>query len=265
MFVIGNLVQPETLVEAYNTLVMRKSNTLLGGCAFLKMGSKVIGTGIDLTKLNLNYIKEDEEYIEVGATTTFREIETNSVINSYFGGVLGGSVKNIIGVQFRNSVTVGASVFSKYGFSDFITALLALDTEVELYNSGRMSLEEFLSRPYEKDILTKIFIKKDLRQAAYKYLRNSISDYSILNVTVSRLDNQWRIVVGARPMCAQVATKASKILNKECITEEDIEMASKMVSEELTFGSNMRASGEYRRAISKVLVKRAVMEVLQCK
>ncbi len=38
-----------------------------------------------------------------------------------------------------------------------------------------------------------------------------------------------------------------------------------MVTEELIFGSNMRGSAEYRQAICKVLVKRAIMEVAACK
>jgi 16S rRNA (guanine527-N7)-methyltransferase len=44
-------------------------------------------------------------------------------------------------------VKVGGSVYAKYGFSDLITALLALDNEVQLYKGGRMSFAEFLARP----------------------------------------------------------------------------------------------------------------------
>ena len=123
MFTIQRLVQPETIEEAYKILTEKKLNTVLGGTCFLRMGSKRIGTAIDLSKLNLDYIKEDEEYIEIGAMATFRDIETSSVLNENFNGVLPKSVESIIGVQFRNIVTVGASIFSKYGFSDLITRI----------------------------------------------------------------------------------------------------------------------------------------------
>ncbi|NMM63792.1 FAD-binding protein [Clostridium sp. P21] len=265
MFTILDLVQPETIDEAYRMLTDKKSNTILGGCAFLRMGAKRIGTAIDLSKLNLNYIKEDNEYIEVGAMTTFRDIETSPLFKEYFNGLLPKSVSNIIGVQFRNVVTVGATVYSKYGFSDLITALLSLDTEVELYKGKRMFLEEFLERPYEKDILTRIFIKKNNRKAVYENLRNAISDYPILNVAVSRLENQWNIVVGARPLNAKIAKAASKELSREDFSTQNIENIASMASEELCFGTNMRGSGEYRKSMCKVLIKRAIMEVLQCK
>lgn len=264
MFTLLEFFQPETLEDAYNKLVARKTNTILGGCAFLKMGSKRIGTGIDLSKLNLNYINETDNYIEIGASTTFRDIETNETLNSYFNGVLKEAVKDIIGVQFRNIVTVGASVYSKYGFSDFITALLALDTEVELYKGGRLSLQDFLIKPYEKDILTKIYIKKNERKASYKSLRNSKSDYPILNVTVSKLNDDFKIVVGARPATAKISIDASKFLSKEGFSEASLNKALDIMSSELIFGTNMRATYEYRQAISKVLVKRAIMEVIKC-
>ncbi|KAJ51901.1 CO/xanthine dehydrogenase FAD-binding subunit [Clostridium tetanomorphum] len=265
MFTITELVQPQTIEEAYSILISRRSNTVLGGCAFLKMGKKSIGTGIDLSKLNLNYIIDEKEYIKVGAGTTFRDLEVSSIINNNFNGALCDSVKNIIGVQFRNIVTVGGTVFSKYGFSDLITALLALDTEVELYKGGRMSLEDFLVRPYEKDILCNIYLKKNRRKAVYKSFRNSLSDYAILNVAVSELNNQWKVVVGAKPMVASIAKNASKLLSKEGINQAIIEKAAKVASQELSFGSNMRASSQYRKAICNTLIKRAIMEVIQCR
>lgn len=179
MFTLIELVQPETIDEAYEILMEKRNNTILGGCAFLRLGSSRIGAGIELSKLNLDYITEHDHEIEIGAMTTFRDLETSKLLQEYFNGVIPKAVSHIIGVQFRNVVTVGASVFSKYGFSDLLTALLALDTEVELYKGGRMSLLQFLEKPYEKDLLTKIWIKKNQGQAVYQNMRNSASDFPI--------------------------------------------------------------------------------------
>lgn len=265
MFTVLDIVQPQSIQEAYDMLMKRKSNTVIGGSTYLRMGCKKIGTAIELSKLNLNYIKEDEDYIEIGAMTTFRDIEISPILNRYFNGVLTKCVRDIIGVQFRNVVTVGASVFSKYGFSDLLTALLSLDTEVELYNNGRITLEEFLESHYEKDILTKIYIKKNSRKSVYTSMRNSASDYAIVNVAVSKNDNSWNIVVGARPRRASVAINASKYISSEELSDEIVEKTAKIACEELSFGSNMRASGNYRKIISKVLIKRAIEEVIKCK
>ncbi len=172
MFTVMDIVQPATVEEAYSILTKRKNNQVIGGSAWLRMGSKRIGTAVELSQLDLDYIKEEEEYIEIGAMTTFRSLETSEVIENNFGRIIKDSVKDIIGVQFRNVVTVGGTVYSKYGFSDLIVALLALDTEVELINSGRIKLYDFLNKEYEKDLLTKIYIKKNDVKATYKSLRN---------------------------------------------------------------------------------------------
>ncbi|OGO79408.1 MAG: FAD-binding protein [Clostridiales bacterium GWB2_37_7] len=264
MFTIKEFAQPKTIEEAYNTLVSKRNNAVIGGSAFLRMGSKKIATAVDLSKLGLNYIKDRAEHIEIGASTTFREIETSPLLINHFNGVVSNSVKHIIGIQFRNIVTIGASVFSKYGFSDLITALLALDAEVVLYQAGRMSLNDFLERPYGRDILISVLIKKNQRQASYQHLRNSISDYPIINVAVSRLDNQWNIAVGARPQKAAIAKKASEVLSNS-FSLEHLEHYADIAAEELTFGSNERGTAKYRQAMCKVLVKRAIMEVLLCK
>ena len=264
MFTLNELVQVESLQEAYETLTKRRNNVIIGGSAFLRMGNKRIGTGIDLSNLGLNYIKEDENYVEIGAMTTFRDLETSEIINKYFSGVLSNSVKDIIGVQFRNVVTVGGSVFSKYGFSDLIVALLSLETEVELFNAKRISLNEFLSNDYEKDLLVRLFIKKNNSRAIYNSMRNSRSDYAVLNVSVSINEKNFKICVGARPQRAVVARNASEFLSNNELNEVNIEKASLMASEELSFGSNIRGSKEYRKAICKSLVKKSLKEVSAC-
>ena len=57
---------------------------------------------------------------------------------------------------------------------------------------------------------------------------------------------------------------ASEFISNNILNEENILKASEIACEELVFGSNMRASKEYRKAICKSLVKNALMEVSLC-
>jgi len=265
MFTVGRLAQPDTIEEAYRILMEERDAAILGGCAFLRMGSRKIGTAIDLTHLDLKAVREHEDWMEIGAMTTLRMIETDPAINNRFDGLLAEAVKPVIGVQFRSIVTVGATVFSKYGFSDLIPALLALETEVELAHGGRMALETFLNRPFEKDILVRLWIRKDERRAACRSFRNSASDFPILTVAVSLLAGQGRIVIGARPSKAEIALKASRELSNLDANCPRIEEIASIAADEMSFGTNMRGSAEYRRELCKVLVKQAVAEVAACK
>jgi CO/xanthine dehydrogenase FAD-binding subunit len=77
-------------------------------------------------------------------------------------------------------------------------------------------------------------------------------------------DGQWCLAVGARPQRAIIAQEGSRYLSAQGSnpSQENIAEAAAMASRELIFGTNMRASGEYRREICSVLLQRAVQEVL---
>ncbi len=267
MFTLLTVAQPDTLEAAYKILKEKRSNAVLGGCSYLRLGSQNIHTGVDLSKLGLRYIKDQDSCIEIGAMTSFRDVETNRALNNYAAGLLPKAVASIIGVQFRNVVTVGASVYMRYGFSDFLTALLALDAEVELVQGGRMTLAAFLDTSRSKDILTKIIIRKTAGQAAYQALRNSAADYPLVTVAVSHLGGQWKIVVGARPTRAKLALKAAVLLREAdtAITAEVVTRAAQTAVNELPFGSNRRASAAYRQSVAQALIRRAITEVAACK
>ncbi len=263
MITIKEYVRPESIDDAYNYLVLKKKGVLIGGGAFIRMGRKNITTAIDLSKANLDTIKETEGDIEIGGMITFGDLEQSPILKSHFSNILALSVKDIVGVQLRNIVTVGGTVHSRYGFSDLITALLALDTKVKLYKQGIIPLEEFLAKgSAQLDILESIIIKKDSSKAVFKSMRNSKGDYAILNVAVSKLDGRFKISVGARPSRATLAYNTMDYLNKNGYSHGNILKASEMASNETTFGTNSRGGKEYRREICKVLIKRALLEVI---
>ncbi len=262
LITFGEYIKPKSIEEAYESFKLKKNATIIGGGCYIRLGNRRIGLAIDLCDAGLNYINETDDTIEIGAMTTFRELETNNLLASHFGTMISDSVKHIIGVQLRNIITIGATVFSKYGFSDPVTAFLALDAELVLYNGGEISLEEYLKEEdRRKDILEKIVLSKNIDKAVFQSMRNSQVDYAILNAAVSKKDNKIRIAVGARPRTATLAYEAMKYINSNEINEESAYRAGEIAAQELTFGSNTRGSAEYRKELCKVLVKRAIMEV----
>ncbi len=262
LITFGDYIKPKSIDEAFEVFKLKKNAAIIGGGCYLRMGNRRIGLAIDLCDAGLNFIDDNEDTIEIGAMTTLRELETSQILSDSFGTVVSDSVKHIIGVQLRNIATIGATVFSKYGFSDPITALLALDAELVLYNSGKIKLEEYLKEDSRRrDILEKIVLRKNIDGAAFQSMRNSQVDYAILNAAVSKKDGEYRIAVGARPRTGALAYKAMEYINSTEINEETAFKAGQIASQELVFGSNTRGSAEYRKELCKVMVKRAIMEV----
>ncbi len=264
---IKEYVRPKTLEEAYS-LLQKEGAEILGGTTYARLSSREIQLAIDLQDLGLDEIKEEENgWISIGSMARLSDLEFHPLLKDFAGGFLPYVLSRIWSLQLRGVATVGGTVVPRWGFSDFLTAVLALETEVEFYKSGRMKLEDFLEKGLkEKDIMTRLLIKKEERRAVFKYMRNSEYDFSIVNVAVSvKVEDgklyDCRIAVGARPGVAKLATKAMEIL-KESYDDEHVEMALHAVEDEINFGDDFRWSGEYRKSVALVLLKRALGEVI---
>lgn len=159
MRVIREYKKAESLEEAWQ-LNQKKSNRVLGGMVWLKMGKMPIGTAIDLSGLGLDTIEETEDEFRIGCMVTLRDLELDSGLNGYTDGAVRESVRHIVGVQFRNLATVGGSIYGRYGFSDVLTMFLAMDSYVELYKGGIIPLREYAKMPYDRDILVRLIVKK---------------------------------------------------------------------------------------------------------
>ena len=274
MFTAKDYAMPQSVEEAYEILTARKTNYIVAGCAWLRMGSRRINTAVDLTEVGLDFINDTGDAIEMGAMTSYRSVETSNLLQENFSGILSRAVAPIIGIQFRNVVTVGGSVYSRFGFSDFLTPLMVLDTSVHMYKDGVLPLEEFMKMPYTKDILVKVSVKKAPVIASYQMFRNAEADFPIVNLALSKTDGRFKVAVGARPGRAVLAPETAGYLTRALedfrnqkdskALDENAAQAGKILGDEVGFGSNMRAAAWYREKITKVLLKRAIREVEGC-
>jgi len=261
MLQIEQHLSPVSLKEAYETLMSVSGSLVLGGCGYIRLGDRTISTAIDLSNLGLDFVREKQSSVEIGAMTTLRTIETNSLCRSLWHGMLPKSVENIVGVQLRNCVTIGGTVAGRYPFSDPLAALLALDTRLQFHHHGEIALEDFLAGPAIKDILVSIVIAKNDQIGAFQSVRRTKTDYAVLNTAVAKTDDDYRIVVGARPGRAVLVPEASNHLLANGLNETTAREAGTIAAAHLQFGDNPRGSGEYRKAICPALVARALLEV----
>ncbi len=250
MLRIMNYACPDTIEEAYELLKKNKKNAIIGGMIWLKMEDIQIPTGIVLDKLGLNQIEEDENEFKIGAMVTLRQLETHSNFNEMTCHVFKDAVKDIVGVQMRNLATIGGSIYSRFGFSDVICALLCLECDVQTSAHGRISLEQFTQLGYEKDIVQYIYVKKRKYNSAFYCVRKSATDISTLNVSCTKHEDHYRFCIGARPAIAKVF---------EC-------PLNKKPNDVLVAG-NMRASKAYRQKLVDGLVTKCIrkVEAYDCK
>ena len=258
MITFSNYKQVCSLEEAW-TLNQKRSNLVLGGMAWIKMSRRRFGTAIDLSALGLDQITETDTAFEIGAMTSLRAMETHPGLHSYSDGAIRESLKHIVGVQFRNTATVGGSVFGRFGFSDVLTMLLAMDSAVELYKGGIVPMADFAAAKKDKDILVKVIVNKTPGHFAYRSVRNTRTDFPTLTCALAQMNGRMTAAVGARPQ------RAIKIEDPGYFDGGDFEKSAAAfaddVAQTIETGSNLRGSAAYRSHLASVLVKRCCMDI----
>lgn len=154
---------------------------------------------------------------------------------------------------------MGGSVYGRFGFSDVLTLLLALDTEVELYGAGRMPLAQFAELPQTtRDLLVRIYIKKTPGFVAYRAVRIARTDFPVLTCAASRLDGKVRLCVGARPGKAMVLDLTDAAGD---LTPDTVRQLAEQAEKQIPTGSNSRGSAAYRSHLVRVLAERTLSQV----
>lgn len=263
MITIGNYVKPKSLEEAYE-LNQARSSRVMGGMMWMRLGNARVKTVIDLSGLGLDQIEDEGNVIRIGAMCTLRQIEQCEALKDLCGDGIAECVRHIVGVQFRNQATIGGSIYGRFGFSDVLTAFLALDTFVELYDGGTIRLSEFVNRKPDKDILLSVIVRKSKRQFRYASIRQTKTDFPVIacSVVTGMVHGKetWYFSVGARPMKAALLERQWEI--PADASEAMIADYAGQAASEFTYGSNMRGSAEYRRHLAEVLIRREMTSIL---
>ena len=256
---VNEYYRASSLEDAYQKLQASPKNAILAGGLWMKKMGQSYDSLIDLSKLGLDKISETKDEVIVGSMVSQRDFEDSQIVSFLFAGAPAFAVREVMGVNFRNLATIGGSIMGRYPFSDVITGLLPYDVELEFYPAQKMSLEEYLNYKGKLNaILVAIHIKKGEGKGFFKKVKTTALDFPIVNIAVAKVNKEYRVVVGARPMVAARSYKAMEYLNNG---GKDFAKAAELAVEELSFMDNKDASREYRVDLAKVYVRRGLEEV----
>ena len=189
---------------------------------------------------------------------TLRQLELHEGLATYTQGAMKEALRHIVGVQFRNLATVGGSVFGRFGFSDVLTILMALDAKVELYKGGIIDVSEFAKLPYDRDILVRVIIPKQELTCGYASVRIAKTDFPVLTCAAAKTPAGIQIAVGARPAKAALVRDEQGLL-REGITQAGVKAFAAYAANVLPTESNPRGSAAYRTHLIKVLAERTIL------
>ncbi len=226
---------------------------------------------------NLSYIREDKKKIRIGALTTISELTTSKIIEEW-APLLSQAANQIGNPLVRNRATIAGNLADASPAADTAVALLVLEAKVVAIRDGGRSrqipIEGFFAGPnqsaLEKDeIIREIVFPKPGSNAGMAYaklgLRNSMAISVVSAAVLLEIKGQRcsraRIGLGAVAPAPIRAYQIEETLAGREITPELIEICSKEVSKEVSPITDIRASAEYRREMSSVLLKRLIQQV----
>ena len=276
------MYQPTTLQEASRLLKDKGAGgRFLAGGTDLVIAIKEKGLipkyVVDLKKVpGLSGIRENaDDSITIGALTTMREIETDSLLNKKYP-FLCQSAAEVGSIQIRNRATVGGNMANATPSADVAPSLIALNATAKIVSAageGTVPLEEFFRGPGQTvmtsdEILTAITLPKTGPQLVGEYIKFSPRDMMDLayvgvavayNIAADKRCVGVRIVLGAVAPTPIRARNAEALLEGQLLTEELAAKVSAEAAQESKPISDVRSSADYRRAMVGAMTKRALL------
>lgn len=278
-------LKPKTLLEAIN-LKSELGDTamfLAGGTdVLLKMKRRAIDPShiISLNTLEeLTKTTVDTYEISIGALTTLRMLEKDSVFSEYLP-VLAETAKKMASPQIRALATLGGNLCNASPAADMAPPLIALGAKIELTGQAAtrsMMLEDFFTGPgmaslKSDEVMTRIVVPRLPATGRAVYLKESIRrahDVAMVGVGVmvdyrqdKNIINNAKIVLGAvapTPIRAVIGEEALK--NKPMYNQlfEEVAVLAAEASRPI---DDLRTSAAYRKKLVQALVKRALKQLL---
>jgi carbon-monoxide dehydrogenase medium subunit len=275
--------RPKTLPEAISLLQQHgdAAKILSGGQSLIPMMKMRLAQPEYLIDINqiagLEYIKEDADYLKIGALTREADIEASELIRSKYPLILDTAFQ-IADPQVRNLATIGGNLAHGDPANDHPATMLALNAEVVATGPNgqrNIPVKEFFVSLFTTalqpdEILTEIRIPIPPARSggAYFKLERKVGDFATVGVAA-------QVTADARAVCQQAgigltnvggtpikAIKAEDFLRGQALDEDNIGQAASLAAADARPSSDLRGPADYKIAMVKELTKRALTKAL---
>lgn len=273
-----------TLEEAFRLLGQYpdKAMVLAGGTDLLvKIRHSTLSPEllIDIKEIpGLDEIRYDPALgLQIGALASIHRLETSAVIKEKYG-VIAQAAGSLAALQVRTRATLGGNLCNVSPHGDMAPCLLSLGARVKIAGKKEdrlIPLEEFFVGPGITDlrpgeILVAVQLPLPLPFTGCTYIKHSIRramDPAVVAVAVAlsadseRVEcREVKIALGAVGPIPLRAKRAENRLRGQKLDNFSISEVSRIASEEVQPVSDIRASGEYRREMVRVITERALKQ-----
>lgn len=268
---------PSAMTDAITLLAEEGRTVIAGGTDLLVNPRYMLGIHevVDIRKLELDYILEENGWLRIGAATTMRTVARHPKIQKLAQGILARSAAVCGSPNIRNMATLAGNVASALPSADTPPSLLVLDAQavlVGIQGERIVPLDTFFVGPAksvrERELIRELRIPLtniDTLQGGFYKIGRTAEDISMVNAAATLIISNNTItaahlVLGAVAPIPLRVTLAEDALIGQTPTEEVFQKAAELVRSEVRPISDQRTSAEYRRRMSAVAAIRALRQ-----
>lgn len=267
--------RPRTISEAL-ALLQKNSGTIsiiAGGTKIVPSDDDTVRELVDVSALNLNYVKEEIGLIRVGATTPLQRFIENPVIKMLYGGMLyHATLLTQQSRMLRNVSTIGGELVTTHPLSVLYCALITLQSQVRIAGGEEFALAMniFLNKKsVEGGLLMEILVPclKHQTYAGMSFISSTRKSNPIICacVRLSLQGGKCKDVKISLTGCEKVPKRfhsAEIVLDGRELNNTSIELAADAVYKNYTPISDTLASSEFRKEVCRIVVKNALVKCL---
>lgn len=275
MINVLDYVRPITIDEAIERMAADEFIPIAGGTDLIPQLRRGNGCRLlDIGGLNLDFIRDNDEWIEIGAGTTHTEIHESKLVKDNLPLV--GRACGLIGsIQIRNRGTLGGNIANASPCADSVPALLVYDAEIKLASRAgerRINLAEFIKGPYRTnrrpdELIISILCRKHAPATGGAFLklgRRQAVNISRMSLAAIIKIGENSIIESARVSAGSVFPVPSRIqeveimLSGAAVSPELFRKAGEVAAESMIAKSGRRWSTPYKEPVLIGLTQRAL-------
>ncbi len=242
-----------------------------------KAGAATPSHCIDLTALReLSYIENDPERVRIGALATLAELVRADRADPRLAAIAS-TAHLMCTVQTRTIATIGGNLCNASPAADLFPPLISMEAVIKAEGpegAREIPAEDLMVGPGKTalrkgELVREILIPKDGRPqaCAYRRIDRTAVDIALVSASSSLTMNEDGTIASARVALGAVAPRvvssphAEAMLVGRRLSDLDaafLEEVGEAASNDTTPISDIRSSAEYRTAMTKVLVGRAL-------